>query len=537
MNLIDDIRAENLSDFKKNLSTIDSKKLLTLKFKIFQNFRDLTVFEYALCNLKFFNLIYHNFPKLSLTWETIENNKKALGYNTYKTLLDFLDIVSFEPLLLEVSETFPEEQFLESPGDEWTEEILELEDFPEEEEKIDDNTLREAQRSELIKTLDFLLKNGILKSPAIYDTDLLLYSATAEISSSEFLLLRKYLKHYPLNLRTEYIYQNKYISLMHLAIDFANMELFDLLISKNYPIYDFSYTMYNPVFEIWKQLTYSKLQKSGKDKVLTQMFGKVHLGDQHAYTRASLEFYLISKNEFSIEEAIALNKLKYISEISRFRGENNQTFLSIAGTPEIAEAILYINGTDPMESIPLRNGEVGIALQKVDVDVMPVILEEMKTEDIKSVIPWFIKHKEITKFLVIGAFLATRDPEDPYLEDQNLLNAGLTKANIKKLKALIKLQMGREECTICSELTHQKLECGHHGHYSCLSKMQGNKCAICRREFILPEPYQTEKKTRETTEKRKAEEKWRREYGRLLELYGGNIPEDELYKLTVETGI
>jgi hypothetical protein len=161
----------------------------------------------------------------------------------------------------------------------------------------------------------------------------------------------------------------------------------------------------------------------------------------------------------------------------------------------------------------------------------------MKSQDIKAVIPWFIKNSELTKFYVIGAFLYFRDPEDPYLSDQNLTSLGLNKTEIKRLRALIKVQQGREECTICSDLTHQKLECGHHGHYSCLVKMQGSKCAICRKEFILPEPYQTEKKKLEKESEKKAEEVWRREYGRLYEMYNGEIPEDELYKLTVEIGV
>jgi hypothetical protein len=499
--------------FNKVIKSFSENNILSQRFKVWENFEHLNLIEYAISigNLKAVKSIMARLRELGITF-----THSNLAIELLKVTLQLLELTSYESLQKV------------AVYDDWNE-VDQWEDVAEDEEA------NNVQFEAILKILDYLLKEKIMKYTG--DSNLILLGATINLFDGELRILRKMLPFYTKNLRTEYEFPKERTSLMHLAIANASVPLFKLLLESGYELYDFSYSSYNPLFEIYRQMMTAKLQKDTKYQFYDSMFNLVFKGNKSAYDRAIAEFYLILKNQFDFSDTLALNKLPNVAEIATFRGYNNQTLLSVSKTEDVADAVLGIKEIDPMALIPLADGVLGIAIQYVPLDAMRPILETMNAEDIKSAIPWFIENKEIERFHLAGLYIYNKDPEDIFLETQNLLQLGLSESQIEKFKQYIRTELGKSECALCGNLTNEFIQCGHKAHHACLAKSTNIHCPYCRQEYILPEPYHARKIALIQNEKKVLEDKWRVGYGRLLELYGDNIPADELYKLTTEFGI
>lgn len=506
---------DNDNNFKKVVSTLNYNDIITKKQKIWENYEPLNLLQYAISlgNLISVKLITTQLRKLGVTFET-----DNLGFFTLEAILKLLEFTSFETLKPFNNNDYDWDT---EATDEW-----ENEEIEETEENI--------QFHSILQVLDYFLKEGIMKIAG--HSYLILLGATINLFDGKLIILRKMLPFYNLNLRTEYMFEGKLTSLMHLAIQNSNMPLFQFLIEAGYDINDYSYTPYNPVFEVYKALTYSKYKKDSKYQIYEQMFNFVFKGNPEAYKRAIAEFYLISKNNFDITDTFSINKLPYQSEIAEFRGFQNQTLLSISQSPEVADAVLDINNINPMTLIPLQKGLLGVAVQYVSLATMPPILERMNPEDIKSTMPWFLENKEIEKFYLSSLYLYKNDPNDTFLDPENLLKLGLSKFQIDELRGYIAQESQKSECCVCGDLTSEGLQCTHTAHYQCLAKLTTTTCPCCNVGYTLPEPHNTIKIRYIKESKKERDEKWRIEYAKLQAIYGEHIPADELYKLTVELG-
>jgi len=495
------------SKFKTKIKSLDINK----KQKVYENYDSLSLLEYAISlgDLSSVKAIVQQFNKTTF---------KNLSFDILQATLKLLEFTSFETLKASTNE----ESWDQTDADEW-----ENDEIEESEENL--------QFEGIFNVLNYLLQKGIMETGG--NSYLILLATTINLFDGQLRILRKMLPLYKQNLRTEYPFEGKPTSLMHLAIQNTNLPLFKYLIESKYDLYDFSYTSYNPVFEIYKGLTYAKFQKDAKYQVYDQMFDLSFNGNKDAYKRAIGEFYLISKSNFDITDTLSINRLPYSNEIAKFRGYNNQTLLSISPSAEVADAVLGINNLDPTISIPVQNGVLGVAVQSVKIDVMPPILEQMKSADIKLAMPYFLETKELDKFYLAGLYVYRNNENDPFLGPENLLKLGLTNAQIEEFKAYVVHELQKQECCVCGTGTEEQIQCGHYAHYECLAKLTTETCPCCREDYVLPQPYYTQKEKFMKQTKFEKEQNWAERYSNLQEIYGENIPADELYRLTTELGI
>lgn len=471
-----------------------------------------------------------NLPAVGWNYKD-SNYPISLGYSTLCQLFIFIDVGSFSEIKSLFAQTAEFEEW--EAENEAKEEVDAELDW----ENENDTDISELYLQDYLEIMDYLLLRDI--SSSIQNTNILIKASLVRIFDSEFVVLKKLLPLWQDKLNIDYNYEEKLIPIISIAVTTPSFELLKILLDQGYDVNDFTNTMYNPVFESWRAYTNAKMKKDGSVKIYKQIYDTLLPQNlQFAYNRGAAEFGAIFVNQFTIVEAQYLNKVKNIELIAKTRFASFQTLLSVCRTEITADAVLQINGIDPNQVVPVgRKGQdiiLGVAAQVVTTEALNVILPEMKIDRVYPMIPYFLEAKKTESLYATLVYLDQESQDDPYLDPKNLIRLGLTRAEYNEYIKRRDLNRSSEECCYCGIKTNQKLECGHFSHYECLSKCTSTKCAFCKQEYKLPEPYSSKQTEFIRKEKDKADREWNRRYLELTERYGGseNIPSNVLFDVS-----
>jgi hypothetical protein len=530
---------EKIKESLNKISVIDLIKLnpyteCDLTEDVLKNER--TVFWFAI-GLRKYEIVQLLTEKILIDTKWSDNN---LGYNTLCKLFTFMDISllnEIKSLYIQTTEMkLWETQVEQNESDEFIE-PTELDENIEWENENDED-ISELYFDQYLEILDYFITKGIMDYHQISHSDILCKAAYVKIYDNKFEVLKKLIPIYKGILNVDFNLNKIQKPIISIAIETPSLELIELLLEYKYDYTDYTHSLYNPSFELWNLLVKSKSEKNGIASILQKMYDLlVPKKLQVAYSRGAGEFLSIYTNEFTILEAGYLNKLKDIEYISKSRYKYFQTLLSVCNTEITANGVLTLNGIDINQEIPVNKDTLGIPAQVVSIETLNIFLPELKLDKVENICIYFIKNNKINNAYACLLYLDLEDPNLKFLDMENLLKLGLSKQEYGEYIKKRNINRNSEECCLCGNKTDEKLQCGHFSHYQCLSKCSNTKCPYCKEEYKLPEVYSKAQQKKIESEKKKAESEWRNKYLQLQQIYGENIPANELFRIGTETGV